>query len=326
MSASSNKSQWYNNTSMKDSAKQYVYGAYTQLSHLIDAQLPAKFIAPQWRQSRALAAGSYRSNFRGRGLEFEDVRAYQAGDDVRTIDWRVTARSGKAHTKTFREEHERPVLLCVDQRMSNFIGSQHCFKSTMSATLSALIAWSGTQNKDRVGGLVFNDDTHQMIKPKSTKKIVLQYLQTVCDYNQQLTRDRQIHSIPSQSLLRALEQLQLVAKTSASVFIISDFHGFDEPCVRKLLELCKHNNVFCIQVMDLIEHNMPTMSHAVFGNGKTTLKLNTQSSQFKQRYQDSFEQQQQFITDTFKQYAIPFVQCYTHDEPLHVLRQHLRKG
>ena len=132
--------------------QQRLQGAYISQAELINARFAAKDIKlHQRRKALSLLAGPNKTNFRGRGLDFEEVRAYQAGDDIRTIDWRVTARTGKAYTKLFQEERERPVLIVSDQRQPMFFGSQHCFKSVSACYLSALLAWSGLNNGDRVG-------------------------------------------------------------------------------------------------------------------------------------------------------------------------------
>ena len=115
-------------------------GAYLELNELIALRFPAKQLK-LGRKKRALSnlAGPNKTNFRGRGIDFEEVRRYQPGDDIRTIDWRVTARTGSAHTKLFREERERPVLVVVDQRSSMFFGSSHCFKSVLAGQLAACL-------------------------------------------------------------------------------------------------------------------------------------------------------------------------------------------
>ena len=134
--------------------EQPVQGAYIELDDLISARFLAKDLNLRHRRKAlSLLAGPNKTNFRGRGIDFEEVRAYQAGDDIRTIDWRVTARSGKPHTKLFSEERERPLLVVNDQRQDMFFGSQHCFKSTLACYLGALLAWSGLNQGDRVGGL-----------------------------------------------------------------------------------------------------------------------------------------------------------------------------
>ena len=158
--------------------KQALQGAYISLEQLIAARFNAKDLnLKQRRRALSLLAGASKTNFRGRGLDFSEVRAYQAGDDIRSIDWRVTARSGKPYTKLFQEERERPILVMVDQRQPMFFGSQHCFKSVMASYLAALLAWSGLQQGDRVGGLVFGNEQQQEIRPRRSRQSVLALMQ-----------------------------------------------------------------------------------------------------------------------------------------------------
>ncbi|HHJ81077.1 MAG TPA: DUF58 domain-containing protein, partial [Candidatus Tenderia electrophaga] len=125
----------------------------------------------------ARQSGNYLSRFKGRGMEFDEARLYQPGDDVRTLDWRVTARTGKPHTKLFREERERAVLTWVDMRPTMFFATRGAFKSVIAARAAALIGWSANRLGDRLGGLVFTADTHHELRPKRGKSAVLQLLQ-----------------------------------------------------------------------------------------------------------------------------------------------------
>jgi uncharacterized protein (DUF58 family) len=117
------------------------------------------------RTNQARLAGAYLAKTKGRGMEFDEARHYQPGDDIRTIDWRVTARTGKTHTKLYREEKERPVFLLVDLSNSLHFGTQLLFKSVQAAHLASLIAWVATQRGDRIGGLVINNRQHLEFKP-----------------------------------------------------------------------------------------------------------------------------------------------------------------
>ena len=126
---------------------------------------------------KAQLAGGHLSAFRGRGMEYHESRPYQPGDDIRAIDWRVTARSGRTHTKVYREERERPVLLWLDLTRSMFFGTQTCFKSVLASKLAALLAWSSVQHGDRLGYLFFSEQQHVEIRPARGKHTALQFIQ-----------------------------------------------------------------------------------------------------------------------------------------------------
>src|SRR5690606_33934634 len=129
-------------------------------------------------------AGTYLAKSKGRGMEFDEVRHYQPGDDVRTIDWRVTARTGKVHTKLFREEKERPVFILTDLGNSMRFGSGLLFKSVQAAHLAALIGWHVKQHGDKLGGLVFSQQHHRELKPQSRSQAVLRYFHALQEVHQ----------------------------------------------------------------------------------------------------------------------------------------------
>ena len=122
---------------------------------------------------RSPLIGLHHSKLRGRGVDFDQVRAYQAGDDVRTIDWRVTARTQEPHTKLFHEERERPVFVVIEQSSRLFFGSALCLKSVLAAQAAALFGWAALNHNDRIGGLVFSDQEHHEIKPRRSKQSLL---------------------------------------------------------------------------------------------------------------------------------------------------------
>ena len=157
-----------------------VKGAEVRPEDLIGTRYQAKFINVS-AASKTLAhlAGAKRSQRRGRGVEFEEVRQYAAGDDIRAIDWRVTARSGEPHTKLFHEEKERPVLVAVDLRKPMKFGSVNCFKSVLAAHCASLLLWSALQHGERVGGMVFGDEHAQDTRPRRSKHAVLSMVQSM---------------------------------------------------------------------------------------------------------------------------------------------------
>lgn len=168
-------------------------------------------------------SGNYLSRNKGRGMEFDEVRHYQTGDDIRAIDWRVTARTGKTHTKLFREELERPVLIATDLSASMHFGSQLLFKSVQAAHLASLVAWHAKNRGDRLGGIVFNQNEHLELKPRSRKEGVLHYL----------------HALTSLHLSQHTSQLQTLTKqtTNNSTDNSSDSNSnnlnyFNDNCAR----------------------------------------------------------------------------------------------
>jgi len=231
-------------------------GVYTDTNQLLSLRFAATDLSlPAQRNSRANLSGDARTRFRGRGMEFEEVRVYHPGDDIRNIDWRVTARTRVPHTKLFREERDRPTFIIIDQRSSLFFGSHRCFKSVLAARLAVLLAWAGLGNNDRVGGLVVGDQHYQDIKPKRSKHAVLELIHQITGYNQLLKAPYAPQAqVTLQSILKDARRL---AKPGSALYIVSDFHDFDTPCEEQLHSLARHTDTSLLHVLDPLEHHLP---------------------------------------------------------------------
>jgi len=244
-------------------------------------------------QRRALAAmsGSHHSAFRGRGIDFDEARVYQPGDDVRNIDWRVTARSGETHTKIFREERERPVYLVVDQGASMYFGSQACFKSVAAARAAAALAWSAYENKDRIGGLVFSQWDHLELRPKAGKRGIQCLFRGLSIFNQDIGKNiRDQKQSHARALTRTLKSLNKVVRPGSLVFIISDFQDFDDLSMQNLSMLSRYNDIIAVMVSDQMELHLPPAGSYGFSNGKKRLKINTGDRFMRNRYTSRFTQ------------------------------------
>ncbi len=179
----------------------------------------------------SLLAGRHASRIRGRGLNFEELRGYLPGDDVRAIDWKVTARTGKAHVRVFTEERDRPALLVVDQRLSMFYGTRKNMKSVTADELAAAGAWRVFDVGDRVGAVVFDDTEVREVRPHRSRRTVLQILHLLVEKNTALRADSEVRPNPSM-LNRALDGVARVVNHDHMVAIISDFDGADEVTTR----------------------------------------------------------------------------------------------
>src|SRR5690554_726431 len=159
-------------------------GATISLQQLLVQRQAAQIVSyAPYNRSIAGISGLHLSKMRGRGIDFEEFRPYQQGDDIRTIDWRVTARIGKPFTKVFREERERPVIIAVDQTSSMYFGSQVAFKSVIAAQAAAIFCWMAIDNGDRVGGLVYGDTEQSLVRPKRSRRSALHLLNMIHQYN-----------------------------------------------------------------------------------------------------------------------------------------------
>jgi len=296
-------------------------GAYTQLNDLIALRFPARQLQlGRRRRSLAILAGPNKSNFRGRGIDFEEVRTYQPGDDIRTIDWRVTARTGNAHTKMFREERERPVLVVVDQRASMYFGSTHCFKSVLAAHLASLLAWSALHGGDRVGGLVFNDEEHQEIRPRRSRKTVLALLSQIAGYNSALPPAL---ASGADGFATMLSNLRRIARPGSSLFLVSDFRGASQARAREhLFELAKHTELTAIACGDPLESELPRAGTYAVTNGSERSELHTGDRGLRLSYRLQHQQQQALLRSDLLRLGVPLLQAATDQAPFDLLQRY----
>lgn len=211
------------------------------------------------RTPQARLAGTYLSKMKGSGMEFDEARHYQAGDDISAIDWRVTARTGKTYTKIFREERERPVFIATDVSATMQFGTQLQLKSVLAGHLASVLAWSAKARGDRVGGVAFNSDAHREIKPKSQDSAILHLLTAICHLQQAQPLQMSGNENP---LLEAVKRLRRLAKPGSLVCIISDFQHLNPEIKQHLRQLTKHCEVRIFGITDPLETTQQQHSNA----------------------------------------------------------------
>lgn len=218
----------------------------------------------------SVLSGKHASRLRGRGLDFEEVRTYVPGDDIRNIDWRVTARTRQTHTKVFTEEKEKPALVLTDMSPGMFFGSRLLTKSYVAAVLAALAAFKVLKNGDRFGGLVFNEASWQVIAPQRSRKAVLQYLKTLCREAEELARTPRKLGGGGEALEQALERGLSMATHDYLVLVISDFRDLGARGMRHLSQMARHNDVILARISDPLEEELPS-SRMVLTDGSMQL-------------------------------------------------------
>lgn len=230
----------------------------------------------------SLLTGRYASRLRGRGLNFEEMRTYVPGDDVRTIDWKVTARTGRAHVRVYTEERDRPVLLVVDQRLSMFFGSRRAMKSVTAAEAAALAAWRVLSVGDRVGALVFNDEERREVHARRSERTVHQIFDAILTQNHALSADAVTERRPGR-LNEALAGAARQATHDWLVCVISDFDGADDETRVLLARMAAHNDVMAILVHDPLALQMPIHSRYVVGDGRLQIELDLAGRRVRER-------------------------------------------
>jgi len=240
---------------------------YASLKDLVALQHQASGFSFLPKQPvHSILSGRHSSRLRGRGLNFEELRHYRAGDDIRTMDWKVTNRTGKPHVRVYTEEKEWPVLLLVDQRISMFFGSQVKMKSLVAAELTALAAWRVLSAGDRVGALVFNDTEVFQIRPHRSRKTVMQILHKVLTLNHALNAQYSDAQNDAQ-LNAALREAERLSGHDYLIVIISDMSGWNQETVKRIKRLGRNNDVMASLVYDPLEKTLPEQSQLVVSDG-----------------------------------------------------------
>lgn len=295
-------------------ASLYTNGIVLSMQELLQYQSKSRLINLVGKKNiKGKQSGNYLSRSKGRGMEFDEVRHYQTGDDVRAIDWRVTARTGKTHTKIFREEIERPVLIATDLSNDMHFGSKLLFKSVQAAHLASLVAWHAKSRGDRLGGLVFSDEQHIELKPRSRKAGVLHYLHALTTLHNQKSQQpveesnavldnekKDSDSLPKEHYFdQHCARLRHLAKPGSLVYVITDGHALrDEKnspnALRHLSYISRHCELVVCLISDPLEQALP-QSHlklaVTITDGKNRQQLTLGDTNTAEQYQQkSIEQ------------------------------------
>ena len=290
---------------------------------LIKLSRVAKVIPRDAVHIRSLQAGSYVSYFKGRGMEFDESRPYQPGDDPRNIDWRVTARSSQAYTKLFREERERPVYVVTDLRSNMHFATQGSFKSVIASYTASCIAWASHHRGDRLGGIIYGDSFCAEIKPRLGRQAALNYLHNISNHPDWETLISDNESIREESFLIALTALRRVVRPGSLVVIISDFLGFSKRCRSHIARISQHNEILAIFISDPIEETPPPAGRYRVVCADEDISVDTYSKQAREKYSDTFKMRKSSAFDFFQRYGVNRMSISTSDDPIEELKRSL---
>lgn len=276
---------------------------------------------------RARHAGLHRSVYKGRGMDFAESRPYQPGDDIRTIDWRVTARSGRVHTKVFEEEREKPVLLWLDLRPSMFFATRGRFKAVVAAEMAALLLWKTLKEGDRIGGILQNGE-HVELKPSRSRSAALHFLRQLSDMTKGSLRPpstplRASHSgngtgksvtEPGRSDLQASwTRLRRVAQPGSQVFVLSDFRQTTLAALRQLAMITRHSQLTLLSIHDPFEEQLPQHGNLRLTDGKRNLLLNLGQRLWRDRYAQRAAQTSKILQEFSRSHRVPLIFVSTAD-------------
>jgi len=271
---------------------------------------------------RSRTSGAYLSRLRGRGMEFDEARPYQPGDEIRNIDWRITARTGRPHSKLFREERERVVTLWVDFRAPMYFATRGRFKSVLACEAAAMIAWSALKLGDRMGGLLFSEQGHQELRPRHDDRTTLRLISLLADYSQQIPSS----SLPEQrrqAARSALLRINRVTRPGSLIFLISDFRDLDAHSETHLTALARHNDLILVRLFDPLEAELPQAGRYSVSDGSRFVAIDSADGARRQSYRDHYLAQQAHLEQICRRHGIHLLQCATNADLRAVLKSGL---
>ena len=300
---------------------------HATLQDLVRLQADARALKlPSVRQVRGRQVGLRQSRQRGRGMTFAEVRQYQPGDDIRSIDWRVTARRQSPHTKLFEEERERPVLLIADLGPTLFFASTGAYKQARCAQITALLAWLALMAGDQVGGLVFNHQQLEVLRPARRKKSLLRLLDTMAKQQHKPGIPPSPALPEGPNLNKALSEARRVAHTGSRIFIVSDFMNLSNETTSLLGALARHNSVSALRIMDPLEKDLPRSGQFAVAGPEGPVWFDAANPNFQRAWQAKISSHEQQLAECFRTSGVQVSTIMTQDNPAEALRLQLGPG
>ena len=244
--------------------------------------------------------GEYHSTFKGRGMTFSEVRPYQFGDDIRNIDWNVTARYNEPFVKVFEEERELTLMLMIDVSGSEFFGTEQQFKSELITEIAATLAFSALQNNDKTGLILFSDQIELYIPPKKGKSHVLRIIRELIEFQPKSLKT---------NISEALQFLSRVSKKKVIVFMLSDFmdKGYEKP----IQIAAKKHDITGIRIYDKKETELPNLGYIMVQDAETGIlqRVNTSSATVRKEYEKQYRQIVDYFENLWKKSGAGIVTC-----------------
>ncbi|MEL6925230.1 MAG: DUF58 domain-containing protein [Bacteroidota bacterium] len=266
--------------------------------------------------SKHIFSGEYHSAFKGRGMSFSEVRDYQYGDDVRNIDWNVTARTGTPHVKIFEEERELTVMLLIDVSQSSFFGTVTQMKNELLTEICAVLAFSAINNNDKVGVLFFSDQIEKFIPPKKGKQHILRIIRELLDFEP---------SGKSTDIGKALEYFNNVIKKRCISFLLSDFLAKDYENPLRIAS--KKHDIIGVQIIDPREEALPNVGLIRAFDAETGQRqwVDTASRRVRDRYASWFEENLEYFKGTFVKSGADTISIRTNESYVNALLKFFKK-
>ena len=287
------------------------------MDELVSLKKYLPYIRRRHNNITSYQAGDIRSAFKGRGMELEEVRAYGYGDDVRDIDWRVTARKGDVYTKVFAEEKDREVYAVLDLSPYMVFGTKKELKSVSAAKLAALLGWQSLLNKDRFGLILFDGKNSRFFKPQNNQRNLMAIFKAIADASMAtLQESAETREDNISDLSVPLQFLQYNLKSKAQIFIISNYNHISDDTKKTVVALNRRCRVYCVNVYDLLEEMAPEDGEYSAEYEGQKLIFNTFSPDFKKAYAEYFAEKRKNMEDFCRRLGCHYINIRT-DRPLY---------
>lgn len=275
------------------------------------------------RERMAIREGHHLSHIRGRGMEYDDVREYQPGDDIRHLDWRLMARTGEAHTKLYREERERPVFVLVDLRSPMYFATQGHFKSVLACYAATMALWTTLANGDRIGGQILGSEKNTLFKPSNNRQQVMRMVSALAEASINRPINNSTNNSNSQnpsekgytSLADSLAQAESYLPSGTLLYLFSDFHDLDDAAQKHLMRLAQRCELKMVLISDPMEQRLPEGKPYRFLGDHQELTVNA-SAQQQARYTTQFDERLQRLDYVHHLRSVEFAHWHTHHHPL----------
>lgn len=275
---------------------------------LVQQQVHAKTLSLTSRTKASSAiSGLHDSRFRGRGMDYQESRVYQAGDDIRNMDWLVTARTGTAHTKLFQEERERPIHILMDTNTSMAFGTRKEFKSVTAAKSASLLAWAAVKNGDRVGVMSYGKNGIHHQKPVGGKRGMMRLIAHL------VQADEHVADHEPTLLQDALKRLRTIIRPGSLIIIVSDFYHLGDEVKQHLMQLKKHNDVLALFITDEFEIHTPLPGVYGVNNDNKSVAFNTKKHSDVESMQLRQNEHLDNIFENIQKSGVPVIPILTSD-------------
>ena len=276
------------------------------LETLIKQQKYLPFLQIKNNLETSTLSGEIKSALKGRGMELEEVRSYAYGDDIRDMDWRVTARKSEPFTKVYHEEKDREITVMIDMSASMVFGTRNELKTVSAAKIAALLGWYALKNKDRFGVLIFDGESSHYFKPQNNRKSLISIFKFIADISEKVLKNSAKGDISE-----ALKTLQIHQKGHGIIFILSDFSSVDSQKFKQIATLAKNNKVCCINIFDVLEEIAPpnNIYNVIYKSQKLT--FSTFSDSFKSEYQQYFAKKREVLRNNCQKFLCSYMEIRT---------------